>query len=156
MSTLLELRTYLGRLAVTLWNYGAEFPQPALDTYDDGSVGFEFHAALPGADAPKPAIIKMVEVWGPVRGGEYARAEYGYDFIEYPLDRRRAFHRHDEDDFLRKFGIAVHEHCEEVLGRPACEHYMGLPVNGDEAIRQFAIMWGQPGALGCSRLRCVG
>ena len=155
MVTLLELRRYLGDLSVILWNYGAEFPTPTLDPYDDGSYGFEFSALLPSYAASKPAVVKMMETWEPVRGGRYARVEYGYDFVEHPLDRRRAFHRHDEEHFLREFGVAVHEHCEEVLGQPACDHYMGLPVDGYEAIGRFMALWGQPEPLGCSALRCM-
>jgi hypothetical protein len=98
----------------------------------------------------------MTEIWEPASGREYTRAEYAYDFVERPLDRRRAFHRHDEAEFLRRYGVAVHEHCEEVLGAPACRHYMGLPLDGHEAIRRFTILWGQPHPLGCSGLRCLG
>jgi hypothetical protein len=156
VATLPELRTYLGRLAVTLWDFGAEFPEPTLDPYDDGSYGFAFAASLPGPDVPRPAIIKLIETWVPTHGGEYRRAEYAYDFIEDPLNRRRAFHRHDEEEFMRDFAVAVDEHCEEVLGRPACRHYLGLPVDGDEAIRRFTVLWGEPGRLDCSRLRCIG
>ena len=156
MATITELRTYLGRLAATLWNYGAEFPQPTLDPYHDGSYGFELTATMPGSDRPRSAVIKLAEIWTPMRPGSFARAEYEFDFVEYPLNRRRAFHRHDEDTFLRNFGVAVHEHCEEILGDPVCDHYMGLPVNGYEAIQQFTLLWGQPGPLGCSRLRCIG
>jgi hypothetical protein len=156
MATLLDLRVYLGRLAATLWNYGAEFPVPSLDGYDDGAVGFEFVAALPGSTVPKPAMIKIAEVWTPSGSGQYTRTEYAYDFVEHPLDRRRAFHRHDERAFLREHGVAVHEHCEEVLDKPVCDHYFGLPVDGDAAIRRFAVLWGQTSPLGCSRLRCIG
>ena len=156
VATLPELRIYLGRLAATLWNYGADLPQPTLDPYDDGSYGFAFSATLPGAATPEPPRIKLAETWEPVGHGEYARAEYAYDFLEYPLNRRRAFHRHDEADFLRLFAVVVHEHCEEVLGTPVCRHYMGLPIDGHEAVRRFTILWGQPVPLGCSDLRCIG
>ena len=104
-----------------------ELAQPALDTYDDGFIGFEFEATMPGPGTPRPSIIKLVEVWAPVRPGRYALAEYGYDFIEYPMNRRRAFHRHDEVEFLREFGVAVHEHCEEVLGRRGVRSLPGTP-----------------------------
>ena len=156
MATIPELQAYLGDLSAILWNFGAEFPCPTLDPYDDGSHGFVISALLPGSATPKPALIKLMETWEPSREGQYALAEYDYDFIEHPLDRRRAYHRHDAEDFLREFGVAVHEHCEEVLGRPARDHYMGLPVDGYEAIRRFTILWGQPGPLGCSTLRCIG
>jgi hypothetical protein len=154
VATSLEIRTYLGRLSATLWNYGATFPVPTLDAYDSGEIGFELVATLPGANLPKPAVIKITEIWAPI-GTRFHRAEYAYDFIEHPLDRRRAFHRHHEGDFLRRFGVAVHEHCEEVIGRPDCDHYLGLPVDADEAIRRFTMIWGQPGPLGCSSFHCA-
>lgn len=154
MATPLQLQSYLGRLAATLWNFGAEFPVPTLDSYDSGEMGFSFTARMPGSDAPKAATIKIVEIWAP-DAGEFVRVEYDYDFVEHPLNRRRAFHRHFEDYFLREFGVTVHEHCEEILGMPACEHYFGLPVDADEAIRHFTIRWGQPGPLGCDQLRCI-
>ena len=50
----------------------------------------------------------------------------------------------------------MHEHCEEVPERPACDHCMGLPIDGYEAIRRFTTLWGQSGPLGCSQLRCIG
>ncbi len=155
MATIPELRGYLGDLSVILWNFGAVFRTPTLDPYQDGSYGFEFSALLPGSAAPKPAVIKLMETWEPTRAGQYTQVEYEYDFVEYPMDRRRAFHRHDEADFLREFGVAVHEHCEGVLKQPACDHYMGLPIDGYEAIWRFTILWGQPGPLGCSALRCM-
>ncbi len=156
MATIAELRQYLGDLSAILWNFGAVFPVPTLDPYHDGACGFEFSALLPGGADPRPAVIKMAETWEPSRSGQYALAEYEYDLIEYPLNRRRAYHRHSERDFLREHGVAVHEHCEEVLGAPACGHSMGLPVDGYEAIRRLTSLWGQHGSLGCSALRCMG
>lgn len=157
MTTVPEIRSYLGRLSTTLLNYGATFPVPTLDVYDSGEIGFNFEAILPGSDTPKPAVIRMVEIWEPEPGRvEFRRAEYEYDFVEHPLNRRRAFHRHDEEHFLLEFGVAVHEHCEDRLKKPLCDHYYGLPVGGDEAIRYFTILWGQPGSLGCAELRCMG
>ncbi len=154
MATLPQLRLHLGRLAATLWNFGADFPVPTLDAYDSGEVGFSFTANMPGTDVPKAAIIKITEIWAPGAVG-FALVEYDYDSVEYPLNRRRAFHRHSEDAFLRTFGVTVHEHWEESLGKPACDHYYGLPVDAAEAIRRFTITWGQPGPLGCEHLRCI-
>jgi len=154
VATLPQLQSRLGRLAATLWNFGAEFPTPTLDSYDSGEVGFSFTAVMPGVDLPKAAIIRIVEIWAPA-SQEFVLVEYDYDSVEYPLNRRRAFHRHSEQAFLRAFGVTVHEHCEESLGSPACDHYYGLPVDADEAIRRFTIIWGQPGPLGCDQLRCI-
>jgi hypothetical protein len=155
MATVLEVREYLGTLSTILRNYGATFPVPTLDDFGAGEMGFNVVAELPGASVPKPAEIKLAEIWAPAASGGLGRLEYEYDFIEYPLARRRAFHSHDPAWFAREFGVLVHEHCEEKLGSPACDHYFGLPMDGFEAIRQFAALWGQDTLLGCRNLRCM-
>ena len=156
MATLGELRVHVGTLATILWNYGATLPVPALEQYEDtDNVGFELTAELPGAGSPKPAVIKLSEIWAPNGQGGFDRGEYIYDFVEHPLNRRRALHGHDPEHFAREFSVLVHEHCEEILNQPACDHYYGLPVDGYEAIRLFTSLWGQPTALGCSSLRCL-
>jgi len=155
-ATLDQLRRYLGGLTVHLRNFGATVAEPALDRYDSGEVGFEFEAHLPGPDSPKPALLRIGEVWAP-SGDRFERREYLYDLIEYPLNRRRALHGHDPEAFARRFGVLVHEHCEEILDRPACDHFFGYPVaNGYEALARLLATWGQPGALGCAELRCMG
>lgn len=156
MATIVDLRGHLGTLSAILWNYGAEFAVPMLDRYVGGEVGFSFAADLPGQTSPRPAVIKLAEIWAPQGSGEdLRRREYAYDFIEHPLARRRAFHGHDPDHFAREFGVLVHEHCEERLGFPACDHYYGLPITAHAAIRQFACLWGQPGPFGCAAFRCI-
>lgn len=150
-----QLRRYLGGLTVYLRNFGAIVPEPTLDRYPTGEVGFELAADLPGSDRPRPARVRVGEIWGP-RGDGYDRVEYLYDLIDYPMDRRRAFHSHDTAVFARRFGVLVHEHCEEGLGRPTCRHYHGVPVaNGYEALERLLSTWGQEGSLGCADLRCV-
>ena len=155
IATLDGLRLYLGTLAATLWNYGAAFPTPALDRYDTGEYGFNVTAELPGPQRPRPAEISLAEIWSPADGGRLVRVEYAYDFIEHPLNRRRAFHGHDPARFAAAFHVLVHEHCEERLGQPVCDHYYGPPVDGYEAIRRFTSLWGQPAPLGCADLRCI-
>jgi hypothetical protein len=157
MATLPELKNHLGTLAVILWNYGASFPVPALDQYEDtGNLGFSFMADLAGSDLPGPATIKLAEIWVPGRApGDFDRTEYEYDFVEHPRHRRRAFHMTDRDYYAREYGVLVHEHCEEILGAPTCSHYYGLPVTAYEAIDRFMSNWGQPGQLRCAQLRCM-
>ncbi len=36
--------------------------------------------------------------------------------------------RPDADRFVAAFDVAVHEHCEERVGQPTCDHYAGDPV----------------------------
>ena len=157
MATVPELKDHLATLAVILWNYGAMFPVPALDQYEDtANLGFSFSADLPGSDRPAPATIKLSEIWVPGSApGEFDRTEYEYDFVEHPRNRRRAFHLTQREFYARQFGVLVHEHCEEILGAPACGHYFGLPVTAYEAINRFTAVWGQPGPLGCAQLRCM-
>ncbi len=153
----LQLARYLGELTVYLRNFGAILPEPEIDPYDSGEIGFDFEATLPGPDEPKPALIAVGEIWSPVGHESYERAEYRYELIEHPLNRRRAFHMHDTDEFRSRAGVLVHEHCEEILGHPTCAHYFGLPVgSGYDALNALLSLWGQPGPMGCSRLRCMG
>ena len=155
MATVREVRQYLGTLATILWNYGATVPVPVLDAHDDGAFAFSLVANLPGEATPRPAEIRLAEIWQAERRDVLVRAEYAYDFMDHPLGRRRAFHRHDPDHFAREFGVLVHEHCEEELGAAVCGHYFGLPVDGFEAIRRFMALWGQPAELACADLRCM-
>jgi len=156
VATLRDLRRHLGTLAATLWNHGAAFPVPALDSYGPDEVGFAFTAELPGVDGPGSTTIAMAEIWERDGARGFRRREYAYDLVERSLGRRRAFHGHDPEWFAREFGVLVHEHCEERLGAPACPHYYGLPVDACEALHAFLVAWGQPGPLGCDRLRCLG
>ena len=152
--SLAQIASYLGGLAVYLRNLGAEVLEPVLDRYDSGEIGFAITAQLPGSNDPKPALITAQEIWQPAGSGRFERSEYGYDLIDFPANRRRAFHMHDVPAYLARLGVAVHEHCEEVLGKPTCDHYLGLPVHsGYEGLGALLACWSDPGPLGCSRLR---
>jgi hypothetical protein len=154
--SLAQIASYLGGLAVYLRNLGAEVPEPSLERYDTGEIGFAITAELPGPGDPKPAVITAQEIWNPAGVGRYERAEYAYELIDYPANRRRAFHLHDVPAYLARLGVTAHEHCEEVLGKPTCDHYLGLPVySGYEGLNTLLACWSDPGPLGCSRLRCA-
>ncbi len=155
-SSLQQVASYLGGLTVFLRNLGSAVPECVLDRYDTGEIGFRIEGALPGQQRSKTAIVLATEIWRPAGSGRYNRVEYEYEFIDHPADRRRAFHMHDTEDFLARFGVLVHEHCEEVLGKPRCGHYFGLPVStGYEALNALLGHWGQPEPLRCARLRCI-
>jgi len=154
--SLQQVASYVGGLAVYLRNLGAEVPEPVLDRYDSGEIGFELTADLPGSFDPKPAVVTAQEIWRSAGDGRYERAEYAYDLIDYPANRRRAFHMHDVPEYLARLGVTAHEHCEEVLGKPTCDHYLGLPVfTGYEGLNALLACWSDPGPLGCAGLRCV-
>ncbi len=154
--SLQQVASYLGGLAVYLHNLGAEVPEPLLDRYDTGEIGFAITGELPGPEGSRPAVITAREIWEPAGAGRYERAEYEYDLIDCPANRRRAFHMHDVPAYLARLGVTSHEHCEEVLGRPTCDHYLGLPVySGYEGLNALLACWSDPGPLGCARLRCA-
>ena len=151
-----QVASYLGGLAAYLRNMGGEVPEPLLDRYDTGEIGFEVSGQMSGTGEPKPAIITATEVWQAVGADRYERAEYAYDLVDFPCNRRRAFHMHDVPTYLTRLGVTAHEHCEEVLGEPTCDHYLGLPIySGYEALNALLTCWSDPGPLGCARLRCV-
>lgn len=150
-----DLQQHAGALSTILWNQGADVSGPFLDQYDDTNVVMSISAHLPGPAVPAATEIVLQEVWKPVADRGYRRVEYAYDLIDHPFRRRRAFHAHDAPHFIAEFDVLTHEHCEERLGTPVCEHYFGLPVDAYDAIRRFTIIWGQPGPLGCDDLRCM-
>lgn len=128
--------------------------EPSLAQADDGALSFDIGASLPDAGLPQPAVLSISERWAVV-GAEYERVEYGYDLVDHPGHRRRAYHRHDEQHFLAAYEVAVHEHCEEVLGAPTCDHYAGEPVlDGYRGIDLLVRAWTDD-ALGCNELRCL-
>ena len=57
----------------------------------------------------------------------YERVGYGFEILHQELQYRRAFHRHDDEHFLRAFDVATHEHCETTIGYAVCNHYFGEP-----------------------------
>ena len=151
-----QLTSYVTGLATYLIRVGCELrSQPTLDVYDGGALGFDIEAALPGTGSPMAADIRLSETWRP-GGTVFDRDEYEYELVDRERRRRRAYHRHDAQAFLRRTETAIHEHCEEVLGRPECDHYSGLPVrDGYDAIERLLIAWTEPGKLGCAGLDCM-
>lgn len=59
---------------------------------------------------------------------EWACVEYQYELRNHEMRYRRAYHRHDVDDFVRTHAVAVHGHCEATLGVEECGHYFDEPV----------------------------
>lgn len=150
-----DLDRHAARLATIVRNHGALVEGPHLDEYDDDAFVFGLSGDLPGPARPAPTTLVLRETWMPVATDRYRRAEYAYELIEQALGRRRAFHAHDRAHFVDAFDVATHEHCEESLGAPACDHYFGLPVDAYSAVNTLMSTWGQPGPLGCDDLRCM-
>ena len=150
-----QLTRYVAGLATRLWSMGADLDgEPALVVSGGGAISFSITASLPDSGIPDRARITIGERWAPA-GREFERTGYAYDLVDYPRDRRRAFHRHDADRFLVAYDVAVHEHCEERLGQPTCDQYFGNPVvDGYRGIDLLMLAWTDD-RLGCERLICL-
>lgn len=153
--TLVELQRHVDTIGAILWNQGADVEGPFLVEYDSRGFAFTVAADLPGHVRPRPAAMVLTEVWLPIAPDRYRRTEYAYDLVDHPNARRRAFHAHDRSHFAGEFDTVTHEHCEESLGSPACEHYIGTPLDAYEAIRRLSVLWGHHGPFGCDQLRCM-
>lgn len=142
-------------LATRLWTMGADLDgDPVMTVKDDGTMTFRMDASLPDSGIPDRALLTVREEWRSI-GREFERVAYAYELIDHPRRRRRAFHRHDTDRFLAVHDVAVHEHCEETLGLPACDHYAGDPVpDGYRGIELLLLAWTDE-PLGCNGLRCL-
>lgn len=150
-----QLEAYLTDLAGHLWSLGADLTEPELLEAGDDVVGFELAGELPGAGVPKPGVIILRERWRTV-GDELERIEYGYELIDHPRERRRAYHLHDVEAYRAAYDVLVHEHCEEPMGTIVCHHYYGEPVtDGYAAFRLLYLAWSDE-SMGCDELRCLG
>jgi hypothetical protein len=153
-ASLQEVASYLGGLAVYMRNEGAEVPEPELDRYDDSDdIGFELVGEMPWPTDPKPAELSARELWSPAGRDRYDRIGYVYELIDRPHNRRRAFHLHDPEVFLKRLGVPMHEHCEEIMDHPVHEHYLGLPIaNGYEALNALLTCFSTEEPFGCASL----
>jgi len=128
--------------------------EPELIQDAAGTLAFTITARLPDAGLRDAAEAIVAERWS-AAGAEYERTEYSYDLIDRPRLRRRAYHLHNADRFLAAYDVTVHEHCEERMGQPACNHYAGDPVrDGYRGIDLLVLAWTDE-PLGCDRLRCL-
>lgn len=150
-----DIHQHADTLGTILWNYGADVRGPFVDRYQRTTVVVSVTAHLPGHTFPAATEVVLREVWEPAASDRYARVAYVYDLIDRAQQRRRAFHAHDVPQFIAEFDVVTHEHCEETLGAPACEHYFGLPVDAYAAIQRLMVAWGRPEPLGCNDLRCM-
>lgn len=148
---------YVTSLAKSLYSRGFEVAaKPTIDLYGSGLLAFSIIGTLPATEPEEATEISLTEMWRLLPGGRWTRAEYAYDLIDRPLRRRRAFHLHDRDIAEARYGAAVHEHCEEVLGHPRCLHYVGRELpDAHVAIDLLVAAWVEPGPFECDALVCL-
>ena len=108
----------------------------------DRTVRFGIVGYLPDGRQPQLALIEISEKWRPGTRDEYERSAYRYELLDRGRGFRRAFHLHDEHEFVRRFGVVVHEHCESPIGHAPCPHHFGPPVrDGYRAIELLMAAW---------------
>ena len=120
-----------------------------------GARRFTLLGALPAGRQSVSASVELAETWRPVGKDGYERSIYRYELLERQRDFRRAFHRHDEDFFARRYGVVVHEHCEVPIGAAPCAHLFGPPVrDGYRAVELLMSAW-VADAPDCASLPCL-
>lgn len=149
------LDRYIVSLAKALYTRGFELPaNPTALRDPSGAVRFSINGFIPGPTSDGDEIV-LEEIWAPVRNHEWLRREYAYEMIDRARHRRRAFHLHD-GGLASRFGVSVHEHCEEELGAPDCQHYLGRELpHGYLALELLVAAWVEPGPLDCDALTCL-
>lgn len=157
-----DLTDYVAAVAALLERYGVVLDLPtsgaiALDEAPSGIASFALTGALPGGNRPPLSQLAVREKWRPIGEGIFERAEYAYELLDHERDFRRAFHLHDASDFVRRYLVAVHEHCERPVGEAPCEHVAGAPVRDAYAGALALIrVWTDPNIPDCAALDCLG
>jgi hypothetical protein len=158
-----ELLTYLADLVEELERYAVTLAPPddsddiALQRDADGSLLIDLEGRLPAFPHSADVDLGLFERWRPAGGDKWTCVEYKHELRHYGLDFRRALHRHDEEHFVRAYGVATHEHCEATVGVEACGHYGGQPVrDAFDAFRRLYNAWLIDQKPDCSALTCLG
>lgn len=158
-----ELLTYLADLVEELERHAVTLLPPddsddiALGQEDDGSLVIDLEGHLPAPPRSAAVDLDLFERWRPAGGDHWTCVEYRYELRHRERDYRRAFHRHDEEHFLRAHGVATHEHCEAVMGVAVCGHSYGQPVlDAFDAFRRLYTVWLTDEKPDCTALPCLG
>jgi hypothetical protein len=128
-----DIEGYLSLVAELLERYGVVLDlEPGaplvLEESPTGALSFVLRGYLPDGRVPPLSVVEVRELWRRSGSGQVERWGYAYELIDHERRVRRAFHMHDRDDFVRRFQVAVHEHCEAPVGAVRCPHIMGPPV----------------------------
>lgn len=158
-----ELLTYLADLVEELERYAVTLLPPddrdeiTLKRERDGSLVIDLEGRLPMPHRSRTADLQLFERWQLIGRDDWSCVEYKYELRHHEIGYRRALHRHDEDYFVRTFGVATHEHCEATIGAEACGHYQGQPVaDAFDAFRRLFETWLTDQKPDCRALTCLG
>ncbi len=156
-----QLEDYLSGVAGLLERYGVvldlEPTAPVvLEESPSGSMSFELRGFLPDGLTPPLSILEVRERWQRLSPVQLERSEYEFVLLDQERGFRRAFHLHDSADFIRRFHVVVHEHCERPLGIAPCAHVAGSPVrDGYRGVELLLEAWIAPNAPDCNALPCL-
>ena len=158
-----DLLAYLADLVEELERYAVTLLPPddsdeiALGQDPSGGLVIDLEGRLPVARRSRDVDLELFERWQPVGPAQWACVEYTYEIRHHELGYRRALHRHDEDYFVRMYGVATHEHCEAMMGVEACGHYDGQPVaDAFDGFRRLYSTWLVDQKPDCLALICLG
>ena len=159
-ATTAELLDYLADVIERAERYGA-IVQPPYDTPEvewaraGGKLQMEIEIRPPVGRGARVEIT-LAESWRPIGPDRWELDAYAYELRDFELDYRRALHQHHRDDFVRFFGVATHEHCESVMGRPTCDHYAGVPCrDARDGLERLYVIWTAGAKPDCSQMRCI-
>ena len=162
LASIEQLHTYLADLVEELERYAVIVLPPddgdeiTLGQDPDGGLVIDLECRLPMSRRSRDVILDVVERWRPIGRDEWACVEYAYELRHHELGYRRAFHRHDEDRFVRAYGVATHEHCEATLGLEVCGHYYGRPLtDAFDGFRRLYETWLTDQKPDCLALSCL-
>lgn len=158
---LAELEAYLSGVAELLERYGVVLdlaPDAPLEVAESpsGALSFSLRGFLPDGEMPPQSVLEVRERWVSLGPDEVERSEYEYELLDHDRDFRRAFHLHDREDFVRRFDVVVHEHCELPIGTAPCSHFEAFPVrDGYRAVELLLETWVDPAVPDCRAMLCL-
>jgi hypothetical protein len=163
LATANDLFAYLADLVEELERYAITLLPPAdadeitLGREPDGSLIVDLEGRLPTARGSRHVDLALFERWQLIGRDQWACVEYAYELRHHEIGYRRALHRHDEQYFVRMYGVATHEHCEATMGVEVCRHYYGSPVvDAFDGFRRIYEAWLADQKPDCLALTCLG
>jgi len=159
--SLAGLEDYVARIAELLERYGAVLdldPGEPVELIESPSAGLSFaiRGFLPDGRQPPLSVLAVREKWRLAGTETYDRWEYEYELLDHEREFRRAFHLHDAEDFIRRFYVVVHEHCERPIGTAPCPHGEGSPIpDGYRGVEVLLDAWTDPTLPDGAAMTCI-
>jgi hypothetical protein len=157
------LLTYFADLVETIERFAVTVLPPndadeiSLGREDDGALVVDLECRPPVSRRSANVRINIFERWRPGLRDRYERVDYKFEILHDERQYRRAFHRHDAEQFLHAFDVATHEDCEATLGVAVCNHYFGEPVvDAEDGFMRLYELWLSDEKPDCSGLPCLG